>query len=218
MKMAPTTITIFLWKLCECILICLSKFSYKRTKMLSKKTCIGQHPGATFDCVGNTVNCNGKGLLTTSYNNNTVCEKCALGRLVIPGKKVFYNHDHPLTGKFIPVISHIDILLSCSTEMPVDIEKFLYYHLLKNIAEFKGHKYLILCWMLLLLFGNMGFISLFWALATGLCLLISLLDGVYKVYDCYYWWWFITKTVEGETIISIMPNLGPIIINGSLRY
>jgi hypothetical protein len=45
-----------------------------------------------------------------------------------------------------------------------------------------------------------------------------LIDGIYKVYDSYYWWWFITKTDEGQTIISIMPELGPIIITETLRY
>jgi hypothetical protein len=186
--------------------------------MLSKKTCVGQHPGATLDCVGNTVKCDGKGVINTSYNNNTVCEKCVLGRLVEEDRRVLYKTEYPLIASFIPVISNIDTLLSCSSEMPVDIEKFLYYHLLKNVVEFKVHKILVVCWMVLLLFGNMGFISLFWALATGVCLLISLIDGIYKVYDSYYWWWFITKTDEGKTIISIMPNLGPIIINETRRY
>lgn len=218
MKMAPTTINIFLWKLCEWILICLSKFSYKRTKILSKKNCIGHQPGTTLDCVGNTVKCYGKGVITTSYNNNSVCVSCALGRLVEKDRRVLYKTEYPLIAKYIPVLTHIDTLLSCSTKMPKNIEDFLYYHLLKNVAEFKVHKILVVCWMVLLLFGKMGFISLFWALATGVCLLISLLDGVYKVYDSYYWWWFITKTDEGKTIISIMPNLGPIIINEAGRY
>jgi len=218
MKMAPTTLTMFLWKLIEWILICVSKFSYKRTKILSKKNCIGHHPGSTLDCVGNTVKCYGKGVITTSYNNNSVCEICALGRLVEKDRRVLYKTEYALIAKYIPVISHIDTLLSCSSEMPKNIEDFLYIHLLKNIAEFKGHKYLILCCILLLLFGNMGFISLFWALATGVCVAVSLIDGLYKIYDSYYWWWFITKTDEGKTIIPIMPNLCRIIINETLRY
>ena len=219
MKMAPTTITMCLWKLCECILICLSKFSYKISQFFSKKNCVGHQTGTTLTSVGNTVNCEGKGVITTSYNNNTVCEICALGRLVEKDRRVLYKTEYPLIAKYIPVLTHIDTLLSCSTEMPVDIEKFLYYHLLKNVAEFKGHKYLILCWMVLLLFGKMGFISLFWALATGLCLLISLLDGVYKVYDCYYWWWFITKTDEGRLIRdTIIHKIIPIINIDVRRY